>query len=75
MLGGQAQVIGVAAFTYAYVVTIPSWVNEKKIGVSINQTVWWAALAGGILKMVLGLTGSIASIAHTSIHSSIVWHD
>ena len=57
MLGGQAQVIGVAAFTYAYVVTIPSWVNEKKIGVSVNETVWWAALAGGILKIVLGLTG------------------
>lgn len=31
--GGQAQVIGVAAFTYTYVVTIPSWLNEKRAGV------------------------------------------
>jgi hypothetical protein len=33
--GGQAQVIGVAAFTFAFIVTIPSWLNEKKAGVSL----------------------------------------
>ncbi len=31
--GGQPQVIGVAAFTFAFIVTIPSWLNEKKDGV------------------------------------------
>ena len=35
-LNGQTQVIGVATFTYAYVVTIPSWVNEKKHGVRMR---------------------------------------
>lgn len=29
----QSQVIGISIFAYAYVVTIPSWVNEKKAGV------------------------------------------
>ncbi len=33
--GGQPQVIGVAAFTFAFIVTIPSWLNEKKDGVCI----------------------------------------
>jgi len=63
MFGGltsQSQVIGVAVFAYAYVVTIPSWVNEKKTGVSINRTVWYPATLGLLLKVAVGMLGSWA---------------
>lgn len=42
-IAAQSQVLGIAVFAYAYVVTIPSWVNEKKPGVNINATVWLPA--------------------------------
>lgn len=57
---GQYQVLGVAIFAFAYVTTIPSWVNEKKVGVSVNKTVWWPAICGTVLKLVAGLLGSLA---------------
>jgi hypothetical protein len=30
MAGGQSAVVGIATFAYAYIVTLPSWVNEKQ---------------------------------------------
>jgi len=59
-LEGQSQVVGVAAFAYAYVVTIPSWVNEKKPDVSINSAVWWPATCGLWMKLASGLLGAWA---------------
>jgi hypothetical protein len=56
----QAQVLGVAMFAYAYVVTIPSWLNEKKPGVGVNISVWWPALVGFIMKILMGLLGAWA---------------
>lgn len=49
-----------AIFAFAYVTTIPSWVNEKKVGVSVNKTVWWPATFGTMLKLVAGMLGSLA---------------
>lgn len=39
----QSQVLGTIIFNYAFVVTVPSWVNEKKESVSINKTIWYAS--------------------------------
>jgi hypothetical protein len=55
---GQPQVLGLSVLAYAYIVTIPSWVNEKKPGVSVNKAVWYPAIAGLFLKVAVGLTGS-----------------
>eukprot|EP00043_Microstomoeca_roanoka_P018373 m.196087 g.196087 ORF g.196087 m.196087 type:complete len:595 (+) comp16812_c0_seq2:200-1984(+) len=55
---GQANVVGMAVFAYAYVVTIPSWVNEKQHRVSINSAVWSPALLGLVLKISAGLFGA-----------------
>lgn len=35
----QSQVVGTIVFNYAFVTSVPSWVNEKKKGVGINKTV------------------------------------
>ncbi|EGD76432.1 hypothetical protein PTSG_07549 [Salpingoeca rosetta] len=57
---GQANVIGMAVFAYSYVVTIPSWVNEKKHRVSVNKAVWVPAIVGLFMKVVVGLLGGWA---------------
>jgi hypothetical protein len=47
--GGGFNQLGVLVsntlLNYAFVVTVPSWVNEKKDGVSVNRTVV-TAMAG-----------------------------
>jgi len=62
----QSQVLGLAMFAYAYVVTIPSWLNEKKHGVNVNSAVWWPALVGFLMKLFVGLLGSWAFAHPTS---------
>jgi hypothetical protein len=57
-LAGQPTVLGVSVLSYAYIVTIPSWVNEKKAGVNINKAIWYPAIVGVALKIAVGLTGS-----------------
>ena len=59
-VAAQSQVLGIAVFAYAYVVTIPSWVNEKKAGVNINVTVWLPATVGLLMKIATGILGSWA---------------
>lgn len=31
---------GVILFNFAYTVTVPAWLNEKKAEVSVNKTIW-----------------------------------
>ncbi|XP_062506750.1 uncharacterized protein LOC134183270 [Corticium candelabrum] len=57
-LRGQPQVLGLSVLAYAYIVTIPSWVNEKKQGVNVNKAIWYPAIAALIMKVSVGITGS-----------------
>eukprot|EP00730_Choanoeca_flexa_P000797 TRINITY_DN10338_c0_g1_i6.p1 TRINITY_DN10338_c0_g1~~TRINITY_DN10338_c0_g1_i6.p1 ORF type:complete len:603 (+),score=166.30 TRINITY_DN10338_c0_g1_i6:181-1989(+) len=57
---GQANVVGMAVFAYSYVVTIPSWVNEKRHHVSVNKAVWVPATVGLIMKLLAGILGGWA---------------
>jgi len=59
-MDGQAQVVGIAVFAYAYVVTIPSWVNEKKPDVNVNSAIWIPATVGLFMKIASGLLGAWA---------------
>ena len=38
-----SQLAGVVLFNYAYIVTVPSWLNEKQNSVSVNKTIWTAS--------------------------------
>jgi hypothetical protein len=38
-----SQLAGVVLFNYAYIVTVPSWLNEKQNSVSVNSTIWHAS--------------------------------
>ena len=54
----MSQVLGTIVFNYAYVTTIPSWVNEKKPYVSINGSMWSSAALSFVLFIVLGVLGA-----------------
>jgi hypothetical protein len=41
-------------FNYAYVVTLPSWINEMKPGLSVSWQLWGALIPGIITFVVLG---------------------
>ena len=52
--------VGLAIFSSAYVVTIPSWVNEKRHRVSVNAAVWVPAIISLVMKILMGLFGAWA---------------
>lgn len=56
----------------SYVVTIPSWVNEKKAGVNINRAVWYPATVGLVMKLAVGLMGAWAFRSLGSKENDIV---
>ena len=45
---------GVILFNYAYAVTVPSWLNEKKDSVNINRTIWGAVGFSSFLYITFG---------------------
>ena len=52
--GGFGSQVGPMVFNYAYVVTLPSWINEMKPGLSVNLQLWGALIPGIITFVVLG---------------------
>lgn len=59
---GQQAVIGLSIFSCAYIVTIPSWVNEKKHHVSVNKAVWVPSTVAVVFKLLTGLLGAWAYV-------------
>jgi len=55
-----SHVLGVIIFNFAFVVTIPSWVNEKKPGVSVNKAMWSSTISSCAGYILVGLLGSWA---------------
>lgn len=45
-------------FAYTYVVTIPSWCNEKKPSVSINKSIWISSSSSTFAYIIFGLLGA-----------------
>jgi len=54
----QTQVLGTVVFNYAFVITVPSWVNEKKPDVSINKSIWTATSIATAFYVSIGLFGA-----------------
>jgi len=57
---GQALVLGVVAFSWAFVITIPSWVNEKQGYVSVNKSVWGSTFLALVIKLVFGYLAAVS---------------
>eukprot|EP00472_Partenskyella_glossopodia_P013010 CAMPEP_0197522766 /NCGR_PEP_ID=MMETSP1318-20131121/7849_1 /TAXON_ID=552666 /ORGANISM="Partenskyella glossopodia, Strain RCC365" /LENGTH=433 /DNA_ID=CAMNT_0043075243 /DNA_START=14 /DNA_END=1315 /DNA_ORIENTATION=+ len=60
-LGAGAGVsLGSILFNFAFVVTVPSWVNEKRRDVSIRKTLSYSMVTGALMFAAMGLVGSMA---------------
>ena len=46
-----SQLAGVVLFNYAYIVTVPSWLIEKKNDVSVNTTIWSASTLSSVIYL------------------------
>ena len=60
VVGDLSSVLGTVMFAYTYVVTIPSWCNEKKPSVSINKSIWGSSTVSTAAYIVFGLLGAWA---------------
>jgi amino acid permease len=56
----QTQLIGTLLYNFAYVVTVPSWCNEKEIGVSVNRSLWSASSMCMLCYTFVGFLGAAA---------------
>ncbi|MDP2438993.1 MAG: hypothetical protein Q8P67_24870, partial [archaeon] len=54
------NVVGIVIFGFAYVVTVPSWCNEKRDSVSVNRVIWISTAVSSIMFVLIGLLGALA---------------
>ena len=52
--------LGTLIFNYAYIILLPSWLNEKKPSVSVNKTIWYSGIASTVMYVLMGLLGAWA---------------
>lgn len=55
----QTSVVGTVLFNYTFVTSIPSWVNEKKPGVSISRSINGTTAVGTVIFLLLGVLGAM----------------
>ena len=54
------SLIGTLLFNFCFVATVPSWVNEKRPGVSVPRSLWSAVAIGTFVFASVGLLGAAA---------------
>jgi hypothetical protein len=52
--------VSTAFFNFVYVMTLPTWINEKASSVSVRTTIVWSTVLSLIYYMVLGVAGATA---------------
>jgi hypothetical protein len=54
----SSGLIGTLLFNYMFVATVPSWVNEKRPGVSVRRSIWSSVAIGTAIFASVGLFGA-----------------
>eukprot|EP01133_Synstelium_polycarpum_P003934 gene3934-4555_t len=67
---GMAQIMGNVMFNYAYITTIPSWVNEAKPNVNISRSIWTASTFSTFVFVMIGIF-DILSVINASPQANI----
>jgi len=62
--------IGNIFFNYAYVITIPSWINEKKDCVNAKTSIWTSLIPSVLLFCIVGALGSLTTIVGVETRDS-----
>eukprot|EP01064_Diplonema_japonicum_P025496 TRINITY_DN3691_c0_g2_i1.p1 TRINITY_DN3691_c0_g2~~TRINITY_DN3691_c0_g2_i1.p1 ORF type:complete len:599 (+),score=109.43 TRINITY_DN3691_c0_g2_i1:76-1797(+) len=56
----MSTLFGSVLFNYAFVTTVPSWCNEKQVGVPINKSIWASSGLGTFLFFIIGICAAAA---------------
>jgi hypothetical protein len=56
----KSQVVGTVLFNYAFIITIPSWVNDVNPSVPIRKVVWYSVITSTVIYLLLGIMGGMA---------------
>ncbi|CAG8494149.1 1823_t:CDS:2 [Funneliformis mosseae] len=56
----QSQVVGTVLFNYAFITTIPSWVNDLRPDVCIKKSIWYSVIISTTSYIALGILGGMA---------------
>ena len=51
--------VGTLLFNFGFASCVPSWVNEKREGVSVNRSIWVAALLCAVIYLGLGIPAAV----------------
>ena len=57
---GQGSVLGQIVLNYAYVMTVPSWANEKRRSSNVNKCVWWSVGISTFFFFIVGFFGALS---------------
>ncbi|KAG9297692.1 hypothetical protein G9A89_011207 [Geosiphon pyriformis] len=66
----QSQLIGTVLFNYAFIITVPSWVNDLRPDVSIRKSIWYSTLISTLAYVILGIFGGMSF--QMNINSNII---
>ncbi|CAG8531129.1 3825_t:CDS:2 [Funneliformis mosseae] len=56
----QSQVVGIVLFNYAFITTIPIWVNDLRPDVCIRKSIWYSVVISTASYSALGILGGMA---------------
>jgi amino acid permease len=56
----QGQVLGQMVLNYAAVMTVPSWLNEKRRSSNVNKVVWYGLSFSAVQYILVGVMGAMA---------------
>lgn len=62
--------VGNIFFNYAYVITIPSWINEKKDSVNASLAIWSSLIPGILSFCLIGALGAMTTIVGNATRQS-----
>lgn len=57
---GQGALLGQCVLNYAFVMTVPSWCNEKKRSSNVNKTIWSSVTFATSMYLAIGVLGAMA---------------
>ncbi|KAG2172173.1 hypothetical protein INT44_005544 [Umbelopsis vinacea] len=56
----SSQVVGTVLLNYAFITTIPSWVNEVRRDVSVHTCIWLSLCISCFFYILIGITGAMS---------------
>ncbi|KAJ1401498.1 hypothetical protein B484DRAFT_424555 [Ochromonadaceae sp. CCMP2298] len=59
----MSQLAGVVLFNYAFIITVPAWLSEKKVDVSVNKVIWGSSILATTIYIGFGTMGAMTFAA------------